>query len=183
MPAEVVESIMSAESKGQEQWMSFVQRRKEKFYDAIPRNSIPLFSRVSKLHGKRRPSKLATAKQDINLFSRMYVSCQNRDGDVGNFFRHENHAWPPSLAEDGNMRTSENKSDLLAQLEPLVELRRQVPEIDVAVVDGAALVQSHNPKNYKTVKTFQDYCNLIFIPAILRNLESSERCDIVWDVY
>ena len=109
MSDEVVESIVSAESKGQEQWMSFAQRRKEKFYDAMPRNNILLFSRVSKL-----PYKLATAKQHINLFSRMYVSCQNGDGDVGNFFHHENHAWPPSLAEDGNMRTSENKSDLLA---------------------------------------------------------------------
>jgi hypothetical protein len=48
MPDEVVESIVSAESKGQKQWMSFAQRRKEKFYDAIPRNNILLFSRVSK---------------------------------------------------------------------------------------------------------------------------------------
>ena len=52
----------------------------------------------------------------------------------------------------------------------------------MTVVDEAALVKSHNPKNYKTVKTFQAYCDLIFIPAILRNFESCERCDIVWDV-
>jgi hypothetical protein len=70
----------------------------------------------------------------------MYVSCQNQVGDVRNFFRHENHAWLPSLAVDGSMRTSENKSDLLAPLEPFVELHRQVPEIDVTVVDEAALV-------------------------------------------
>ena len=38
------------------------------------------------------------------------------------------------------MRTSDNQSDLLAQQEPLVKLHRQVPEIDVTVVDEAALV-------------------------------------------
>ncbi len=48
-----------------------------------------------------------------------------------------------------------DKSDLLAQLEPLVELHRQVPERDVTVVDGAALVQSHNPKNYKLSNHFK----------------------------
>jgi hypothetical protein len=72
-------------------------------------------------------------KEDTNLFSRMYVSCQNQDGDLENFFRHENHAWPPSLAEDGNIRTAENKSDLFAQLEPMVDYQCEHPEVDVIV--------------------------------------------------
>ena len=100
------------------------------------------------------------------------------------FFSHENHAWPPSLAENGHMRTPENKSDILSQLETLGELHVLPPDVNVKVVDGAALVQSLDPKLLKKkVKTFKEYSEQIFIPNVLKKLQSCERCDIVWDVY
>ena len=149
MPSEVLVSVMSAEQKGQEQWRSFANREPGQFYDAITRNHIPLFCSANKFQGKRKPSQLATAKEDINLFSRMYVACQNRDGDMETFFSHENHAWPPSLAENGIMRPAESKSAILTQLEPLAEPHLLAPEVEVKVVDGAALVQSLDPKFHK----------------------------------
>ena len=184
MPTEVVKSIMSAEEKGKQQCSSFAKREPTQFYEPIARNNIPLFSSASKFQGRRKPSKVATAQEDINLFSRMYVSCQNRDGDMDTFFSHENHAWPPSLVENGHMRTPENKSDILSQLEPLGELHVLPPDVNVKVVDGAALVQSLDPKLLKKkVKTFKEYSEQIFIPNVLKKLQSCERCDIVWDVY
>ena len=123
----------------------------EKFYDAITRNHIPLFCSANKFQGKRKPSQLATAKEDINLFSRMYVACQNRDGDMETFFSHENHAWPPSLAENGIMRLAESKSAILTQFEPLAEPHLLAPEVEVKVVDAAALVQSLDAKFHKKI--------------------------------
>ena len=37
---------------------------------------------------------------DIDLFSRIYIACQCRDGDLDNFFAHENDSWPPALAKN-----------------------------------------------------------------------------------
>ena len=96
MPSEMFKSVISAAENGQKQWRSFANRELGQFYDAIAQNNISLFYRANKFLGKRKPSKLVTAKEDINLFSRMYISCKNRDGDMETFFSYENHAWPPS---------------------------------------------------------------------------------------
>lgn len=53
------------------------------------------------------------------------------------------------------MRTAENKSDILTQLEPLVETHLLAPEVEVKVVDGAALVQSLEPKFHKKKQDIQ----------------------------
>jgi hypothetical protein len=91
---------------------------------------------------------LASAKDDINLFSRMYISCQNREGDMDTFFSHENHAWPPSLAENGEMRGAEAKSEILTQLEPVADAQLLSPDdVQVKIIDGAALVQGLEPKS------------------------------------
>jgi hypothetical protein len=122
-------------------------------------------------------------KDDTNTYSQgctVYVSCQNRDGDLENFFRHENHAWPPSL--DASMRTAENTSDLLVQLEPMVDYQCEHPEVDMLVLDGAALVQSQIPKSHETFRTFHESVHQIFIPDVIQRLQSCERCNIMWDI-
>ena len=76
----------------------------------------------------------------------MYISCQNRDWELDNFFSHENHSWPPSLADNNVMRLT-NKADLLEPLERLFEFTQDVyPTVDGKIIDGAALVQSLDPK-------------------------------------
>ena len=62
-------------------------------------------------------------KSDLQGFSRMCISCQAREGEMDALFEHENHAWPPSLAENNSMRHG-NKADLLKCLEPLVHVQR-----------------------------------------------------------
>ena len=74
---------------------------------------------------------------------------------MDNFFKHENHAWPPSLASNGMMHQT-NKSDLMGCLESLAPKHEKVPNVDVKIVDGAALVHSLDPKNSQvTVKIFR----------------------------
>lgn len=77
-------------------------------------------------------------KQNCSLFSQLYVSCQVRNGDLVEFFKHENQAYPPSLAQFGDLRHG-SKSDLLVQLEKTTESSNEAPSVDALVLDGAAL--------------------------------------------
>ena len=64
--------------------------------DPIKHNKFPLFSTKTKTRVKSKQD-LAFAKNDSELFSRLYIACQTRDGDLDEFFRRENRAHPSSL--------------------------------------------------------------------------------------
>ena len=46
------------------------------------------------------------------------VACQIRNGNLDDFFRHENQSFPPSLSKNGDIRTG-NKSDLIECLQAI----------------------------------------------------------------
>jgi len=48
------------------------------------------------------------------------------------------------------------------------------------ILDGAFVNQMLSPR---TLNTFQDYSNSVFLPYIFGQLQSVRRLDIVWDVY
>ena len=56
--------------------------------------------------------KIPNLNNDVNLFSRMYIACQAREGDMDSL-THENYPWPPALASNGIMHCT-NKSDLIS---------------------------------------------------------------------
>ncbi|CAC5399644.1 unnamed protein product [Mytilus coruscus] len=67
------------------------------------------------------------------------------------------------------------KSDLLSKcLEPLTTTTDDVPEVDVLVIDGAAIVNMLKPS---TSRTFDDYADLKFCPYIRKHLETVARVD------
>ena len=63
----------------------------------------------------KKAGQIKMLKHDVELSSRLYIVMQHREGDMGTFFKHENHPYPPSLSDRGNLRLG-NKSDLLAIL-------------------------------------------------------------------
>lgn len=142
--------------------------------EPIPKNKLPIFSRQPvKVHTKQK-TQLAALKSDCDLFSRLYISCQTRDGNLDQFFSHENQAAPPALSTGGKLQLGV-KADLLHCLE------KDLPgETGVPVVDAAAVVQMLNPG---TSKTFQEYADAVFVPYISAQLEKTNRVDIVWDIY
>ena len=184
MSDEVVATLRSVQNKGKDQYEKFVQTRLQdpsiSFYDNISQNNITLF----KSRSKTQP-KMHNMKSNVELFSRMYISCQARDGDLDTFFEHECHNWPPLLAEGiDSMRPSTSKADLVACLEALAPRTEESPKIEVCIFDGAALVDLLNPKKCNNiVKTFGDYAQKQFLPYILRKLNDDEvkRVDVVWD--
>ena len=88
MSEDVVQAVHNMEELGRKQYHTFVDRLSGEntcsFYEPITRNNVPLFKSGSK--ASRKPqSKSASLKSDINLFSRMYISCQSREGDMDSF--------------------------------------------------------------------------------------------------
>ena len=128
---------------------------------------------------------LSSLKNDCSLFSRLYISCQTRDGDLDEFFSHENQACPPSLSNMGKLRLG-TKSDIVSCLERLVpsndssENVADMPTVKAFILDGAAMLNMLKPG---TSLTFAVYAAEVFLPYISRQLQSVKSLDLVWDDY
>ena len=118
-------------------------------------------------------------KQNCSLLAQLYVSCQVREGDLDDFFRHENYSCPRSLSQMGELRSG-YKSDLLDCLQKLCPAQDDAPDVDVLILDGAAIVNMLKPT---ACQTFQDYASNIFIKYLENQLRKVKTIDIVWDVY
>lgn len=152
----VVSSVCSAEDKGLEQYQTFVAERLQEqlkpISEPIKKNKLLLFSRPP-------PPKKSSAslKSDVSFFfSRLYIACQSCDGNLDEFFHHENQACPPSLSQHGKLRLG-NKADLLHCLENCIEPNDNLPSLphpDVIILDRAVVVNFLKPH---LAKTFDDY--------------------------
>ena len=147
--------------------------------DIIPKNKLALFDTSQVKQNSRTMGKFASMKTNCALFSRLYISCQVRQGDLDKFFQHENQPCLPSLSEMGQLRQG-TKSDLLDCLAKCAPTTQNNPQVDAKVLDGAAIVHMLKPRG---CLTFKDYANLVFLPYVASQLENVDRIDIVWDQY
>ena len=124
---------------------------------------------------------MASLKSDVGLFSRLYIGCQTREGNLEEFFCHENQAYPPSISDGSNLYQG-TKSDLLTCLKEVSELHPDTPAVTSLIVDGAVIVQMLKPN---TAKNFSEYATNIFIPYIRSQVQkfNVSRLDLVWDRY
>lgn len=181
MDEAVSQSLKSMKDIGLEKSQPFV---KERFIDKtksinepISKNNIVLFSQKKQV--TKTKSQVTVLREDCNLFSRLYIACQSRDGNLDEFFRHEKQPWPPSLFKDGVVRSG-SKADLLSCLETQAQRPADAPQADVAIFDGAVVVQMLSPLD---CKTFQEYIDRRFVPYIKQQLQNVTRLDLVWDSY
>jgi len=179
----VVKTVETVESVGCEQFNTFVQDRLIACTTAInsplPRNKLTLFKTAASKPRKRAVTKLQLLRNDCSLFSKLYIACQTRSGDLDMFFEHENQPSLPSLSSDGNLRLG-CKADLLVCLENVAPAQTECPVFDAVVVDGAAVVQMLHPGQSRT---FKDYAEKIFMPHIQSYFRKVERVDLMWDQY
>ena len=63
------------------------------------------------------------------------------------------------------MRRSKNKSDILLKLEPLSSKKYIVSRVEVKPIDGSALTQTLDPKEYQRInlKDFKDSADTFFL--------------------
>ncbi|CAC5355831.1 unnamed protein product [Mytilus coruscus] len=104
----IVKTVYTIESLGQEQFEKYLKERlvdrTTSVFDKLKRNKLPLFQTPpSAKKTSTIDHKLMSLKGNCSLFSRLYIACQSRDGNLDDFFRHENHAFPPSLSQNGTI--------------------------------------------------------------------------------
>ena len=95
-------SVRNAKKVGEDQYASYLRDRLTdkniSLYDNLPRNELPLFRKKHILKVSKSKLKMATLNSERRLYANLYVACQSRDGDLDNFFSHENHSFPISLS-------------------------------------------------------------------------------------
>lgn len=179
----VVQAVKNVIKIGQEQYDAFVDerfvQRSKPITEVIKKTNLPLFSRPEEKVPSKQKAQVAALKNDCALFSRLYIACQSRDGNLEDFFKHENQPWPPSLAQMGKFREGQ-KSDLVKCLESFQVSKADSPQVDVQVLDGAVIVQMLPPG---TASTFQEYHDTVFLPYIMKQLQQVTRIDLIWDEY
>ena len=128
-----VDDLKKIEDIGQTAYETFVNERlvdrKAPVSQTILMNNLFIFN-TPKERGKKE-KQITNLKNEVFLFSRLFTACQNRDGDLDDFFKYENQEYPPSISQLNELRSG-NKSELLKHLEEkadsptLRELRKQI---------------------------------------------------------
>ena len=117
MPEAVVRTVRTIEAVGKEQYIacksSVLGKGTKSIHEPIKKNSLPLFKRSAAR--QKQPTKTCELEDDVSLFSRLFIVAQKREANLDNFFKHENHPYPPSLSDRGKLRAGK-KSDLLSCL-------------------------------------------------------------------
>ena len=136
-----VDTIRIAKKIGLKQFQTFTKEcivdRVKSIDDTIHRNKLKLFG-TTKVKISKEKQQVVSLKSDVGIFSRLYISCQTRDGNLEEFFRRENQAYPPALSDSGKLHLG-TKSDLLACLE-MKNHSEEAPVTTCTVLDGAAIV-------------------------------------------
>lgn len=108
MNESAAQSVRTALNIGQQQYEDYVQNRlircKHSIYAPISRSKLALFREKIAVTTSKAKLKAISLKQDCKLFASLYVACQRREGDLEDFFSHENHVYPPSISEYGKLR-------------------------------------------------------------------------------
>ena len=172
----VAETVRKIEELGKTQFKAFVADRLEKqtvsLFEPIKRNNLALFSSPPPSKAKSSDKmQIASLKSNCSLFSRLYISCQVRDGDLEAFFSHENQSFPPALTQFGQLRSG-TKSDLLHCLDKIIPGQAEAPSVEMMLLDGAAIVNMLKPG---PSRTFQEYSQGVFLTASLCG-RSAQKC-------
>ena len=78
--------------------------------------------------------RIANLEADRRFYANLFVVCQARDGNLDNFFAHENHAYPVSLSE------------YVQCLNDIVKLSLLPPNVEIKIIDVAAFVNIDKTK-------------------------------------
>ena len=151
---------------------SYIRRHEEEQYH--------LFNTPHKRQKTKTSELVSSLKRDRNLFSRLYVASQFRDGNLDEFFSHENQPCSPSLSDRGKLKLG-TKSDIVRCLEDVIEEQDDITQsVEVVVLDGPAIVHMLKPA---AAKTFREYAQDLFLPYVEHQLDKAQRVDVVWDDY
>ena len=139
-------------------------------HNTISKNTLPLFKRQQLKQISKVSLKVTAVTSDHYLFSCLYIASQQHDGDLEEFFKHQNQLYPPSLSEFGNLQFGK-KSDLIACVNKETLSPPQPASYNVKVFDGAAIVHA---LPVLSVATFSEYADTKFLPFLENHLKSTK---------
>ena len=183
--AAVIDTVRQIEKLGEEQYDAYVKERlisqTKPISDPIKKNNLPLFSRPPVREKTKLQLQVTSLRNYCSLFSRLYIASQVRNGNLDEFFEHENQVYPPALTQNGKLRSG-SKSDVVGCLKDVVtsQERTNNPDVQVIILDGSATVDMVRP-GY--TKTFFDYASQVFLPYIVSLAQHASRVDVDWDKY
>ena len=155
---ESVEAVRHIERIGQEQYENYLTTRlngDQPISDPIKKNKFLIFNKRPVRQISKESQKVSHLKNDCALFSCLYIACQTCKGNLEEFFRHANQSYPPSLSQNGFLRSGK-KADPLSCLESEADTQRHVPECDCIILDGAVTVNIIRPTGCKTFFDFRE---------------------------
>ena len=169
MGSDALVRLRKVEEVGKAQFESFITERlvqqSKSLYDPIKRNNLSVFNGPPSKVASKTKQQLSSARNDCLLFSRLYISCQTREGNLDEFFQHENQSCPPSLSQDGKLRLPQKKSELAEFLQSSTTQARMPEAVDAIIIDGSVVVNMITVVvNMITVKTFAEYSGQCFLP-------------------
>ncbi len=103
----VVVTIRSLHQTGKNQYDNCV---KDVFSDLskpiqqpIKKNSLPLFRNPKVKVKSKQGQRIKVLQNNSVLFGHLYISMQDREGDLKEFFAHEAQPFPPSISDHGKL--------------------------------------------------------------------------------
>ena len=97
---------------------------------------------------------VSSPKSDRNLFSRLFVASQFRDGNLNDYFSHKNQPCPPSLSATGKLKLG-TKSEIVRCLEDAPEKQDDITlSVDVVMLDGPAMLCVLKPAASGTLRVY-----------------------------
>ena len=169
----VTGELMQVEYTGKKQLLKCVETRLHPttcpITNTICKNNFKFFRTKKSRCSWKKQEKLTKAKINVTFLSRIYISCQTREGNLKNFFLHESQTSPPSLSENGNLRQAKSKSNIKCIEEGNKIRQQECPQIDSKISDGGALVNMLRTVNRGT---FDDYAQKAVMTSIKNQLHS-----------
>ena len=97
---------------------------------------------------------VSSLKSNRNIFSRLFVASQFRDGNLNDYFSHKNQPYPTSLSARGKLKLG-TTSDIVRCLEDAAEKQDDItPRVDVVMLDGPARLCVLKPAASGTLREY-----------------------------
>ena len=175
---EAIMILQNVQQKAADRYGKFVEcvlsSNKGSIHDKITRMNQKIFKDLQ----KPEPSQDQNLKNNAALFGRMYIANQHRNGNLLEFFSHENQLSPPSISDKGKLRGGSKSKVLQCIGEKTLEM--DTATFNCYIIDGGALL---NILPTQGMITFDDFAKKVFISHLKQHLKDVDRLDVVWDNY
>ena len=99
MDDSVSETVRSVEALGKDQYQKYrktvILNCTHFIHNPIKRNTLSLFRRPASKLKTKQAKQISVLKDNVSLFSRLYIVAKHREGDMANFFQARKSALSP----------------------------------------------------------------------------------------